>query len=124
MVASGMLTIRDAQMAVLVEERVSHLRAWLLPHLRRHFGDQLVAMSDDDVRALIEHGVARARALGAASSETIGGFVHLRVVFGAALETLPWAAHVLADPDLVGERRLRLLGRRARAALRAEEVRS
>jgi len=116
-----MLTIRDAQMAVLAEDRVRRLREWLLPHLRRHFAGWLAAMGDDEVRALIDDSVARARALGAASSAAIGSFVHLRVVFGAALEALPWAADALADPDVTGERRIGLLARRAREALRAAE---
>jgi hypothetical protein len=115
-----MLTVRDAQMAALREDRLRQLRAWLLPHLRRHFGDRLASKSDDDVRALIADSVARARALGATTSTTIGSFVHLRVLFGETFEALPWASEVLADPELIGERRVGLLARRARQALRAQ----
>ena len=115
-----MLTVRDAQMAVLHEDRLRQLRAWLLPHLRRHFGDWLATKSDDDVRALIADSVARARALGATSAATIGSFVHLRVLFGETFEALPWAAEVLGEPELTGERRIGALVRRARQALRAQ----
>jgi len=114
-----MLTIRAAQVAVLAEDRVRRLHAWLLPHLRQHFAARLAGTSDEELRALVEEGVARARALGATRTATIGSFVHLRIVFGPGLEALPWAARALADRGFSGDRRIEHLSRRARAALRA-----
>jgi hypothetical protein len=114
-----MLIIRDAQREAFVEDRVRQLRAWLLPHVRAHFAPQVAALDDDTLGALIERAVARARALGATRSETISRFVHLRVVFGEALETQPWAAETLADTTLAGDAKIDRLLRRARQALRA-----
>lgn len=112
-----MLIIRDTQLAAFVEERVRQLRAWLLPHLREHFRARLAGTGDDALRSLIETSVARARALGGTQSTTIGQFVHLRLLFGDDLETLPWAAQTLNDPRLSGDRRLEVLSRRAREVL-------
>jgi hypothetical protein len=112
-----MLIVRDAQLAIFIEERVRHLPAWLLPHLREHFRARLAGSGDEALRSLIEMSVARARALGATRSTTIGKFVHLRVLFGDELETLPWAAQTLNNPRLTGDRRVDVLSRRAREVL-------
>ena len=114
-----MLTIRDPQLTAFVEERVRVLRGWLLSHLREHFRVRLAGVGDDALRSLIDRSVARARALGAAQSTTIGQFVHLCVLFGDELETLPWAAEILGDGRLAGDARIEVLVWRGREALEA-----
>jgi hypothetical protein len=114
-----MLTIRKAQWEALVDDRYRELCAWLSPHLREHFGRTLAHTSDAALQSLIADSVERARALGAASSEAVCRFVHLRVVFGPGLEAQPWAAPVLDSPLLAAEQKIALLHRRASDVLAA-----
>jgi hypothetical protein len=117
-----MLTIRKAQWEALVDDRCGALCAWLAPHLREHFSRTLAQTSDAALQSLITDSVARARALGAPSSEAVCRFVHLRVVFGPGLEAQPWATQVLGSPLLAADQKIALLHRRARDLLVARRA--
>jgi hypothetical protein len=117
-----MLTIRKAQWEALVDDRCRGLCAWLAPHLREHFSRTLARTSDAALQSLITDSVARARELGASSSEAVCRFVHLRVVFGSGLESRPWAVQVLGSPVLSGDAKIGLLHRRARDLLVARRA--
>ncbi|WP_224366332.1 hypothetical protein [Hyalangium versicolor] len=95
-----MLIIRKAQIEALAETRFDHLKQWLRPHLRASFASELADMDDDTLWGLIDVSVERARVHGATRAATLCKFVHLRVLFGAGFEELPWAEHVLQDPAL------------------------
>jgi hypothetical protein len=112
-----MLTIRNAQREVFVEERFRQLGAWLLPHLRTQFSKLLADTSDASLARFIALGVARARTLGATTSDTVCQLVHLRLVFGAAFESLPWASSILAQSDLSGDDKITFLSMRAEQML-------
>jgi hypothetical protein len=67
---------------------------------------------------LIADGVARARACGASDAGAIARFVHLLVVFGPALEALPWARAILSDASVAdADTRIEVLALRAREIL-------
>ncbi|MYM88528.1 hypothetical protein GTP91_15260 [Rugamonas sp. FT82W] len=112
-----MLTIRDAQRLAFREERFRQLRKWLLPHLRAQFSELLADTSDDALERFIVRAVERARVLGATTSDTVCQLVHLRLVFGAGFESLPWAATILGRTDLNGDDKIAFLSARAEQIL-------
>ena len=119
---SSVLIVRDAQRETLIEVRLDRLRAWLRPHLREHFAGRLAGKDDDELGALIDASVTRARAHGASRSQTICKFVHLWVIFGEGLETLPWAVQTLSDAAIPDhDTRIEVLSLRARDALSSKE---
>lgn len=95
-----MLVLRDAQLAVLAAPLLGELRAWLHPHLRKHFGGRLKSTDDASLDALIDAGVTRALEHGARRSPSICKFVYMRVLFDERFEALPWAAATLARTDI------------------------
>ncbi|NOK04655.1 MULTISPECIES: hypothetical protein [Myxococcus] len=116
-----MLVIRDVQLAALAEPRLGALRAWLHPHLRKHFGERLLETDDAALKDFIDASVARAMEHGVRSSQGIVRFAHLRVLFGEGFEALPWAAETLSRTDIpTPESKIEILYGNARRALTAK----
>jgi hypothetical protein len=109
-----MLVIRHAQVAAFDEElrRASIDRAVRV--LRARFPDACAAKCDDDLRALVRHGIARARSYGVVAERDVLKYLGLMAAFGRDFDELEWAAPTLRDAGVDPTVRMQVLFDEAR----------
>jgi hypothetical protein len=93
-----MLTIRQAQFAVLSQLEVQKFEDWMLVHLKKFFPRQCAALGDTRLRETIQHGIERAAVYGLTSKRDVCKYIDLMIVFGRDFDTdrrYRWAGEIL-----------------------------
>jgi len=94
-----MLLLRSAQIDALTEQRLADFTERARAHVCRWFVATTRTMSDDAIREVIRHGVARARLHGIGSERDVCKYINLMFVFGRDFDRdprLPWVHEILA----------------------------
>lgn len=110
-----MLKITRRQVEAFAQGQLDALAERIAARLRESF-PELQATSDDDLAALVQHGIARAEHHGIRSTREISDFVGLVAALGPDFDTdgrCPWAAAILADEQLDAIAKVSLLYDRA-----------
>ena len=95
-----MLTIRQAQFAVLSQLEVQKFEDWMLVHLKKFFPRQSAALGDTQLRETVRHGIEQAAGYGLTARCDVCKYIDLMVVFGRDFDTdkrYPWAAEILSE---------------------------
>lgn|GEM_PF-1528278 len=95
-----MLQIRDAQLAVFVDQLAAKFTARLVDYLRGHHPAPAGALGDDGLAALVKEGLASARRHGFSSEYDCARWIEILLVHGAGFGTTAqteWAAEILSD---------------------------
>lgn len=98
----GLLTVRTAQMAAFSQSEVQKFEDWMCSHLRKFFQRQCEALSEPQLRDLIQYGIKRAAGHKITSKRDVCKFIDLMAVFGRDLHTdrrLPWAGEILSGKE-------------------------
>ena len=101
-----MLTIRQAQFAVLSQLQVQKFEEWMLAHLRKFFPQQCTAAGESRLRETIQYGIQRAAAYDVTIKRDVCKYIDLMIVFGRDFDTdnrLRWPGEILGkkrDPDV------------------------
>lgn len=93
-----MLTIRQAQLAVLSQLEVQKFEDWTLTHLQKFFPKQCAALGERQLRESIQHGIRRAAHYGLTAKRDVCKYIDLMIVFGHDFDTdkrSRWAAEIL-----------------------------
>jgi hypothetical protein len=93
-----MLTIRQAQFAVLSQLEVRKFEDWMLVHLKKFFPKQCAALGDTQLRETVQHGIERAAGHGLTAKRDVCKYIDLMIVFGRDFDAdkrLPWAGEIL-----------------------------
>ena len=93
-----MLTIRQAQFAVLSQLEVRKFEEWMLAHLRQFFPQQSSAMGESRLREAIQYGIERAATYDVTTRRDVCKYIDLMIVFGRDFDTdkrFPWAGEIL-----------------------------
>jgi hypothetical protein len=99
-----MLKIRPEQYSALAE---TWLVEQIADHLAEFLPDYYETLRPAALREHIRDGIVRARGHGIDDGPTICLFVDLTFLFGPEFDREPWAAEILADRTLAGNRELR-----------------
>ncbi len=117
-----MLTIRQAQLAVLSQLEVRKFEDWMVSHLHKFFPKQCATLGERQLREWIQHGIRRAAYYGLRAKNDVCKYIDLMIVFGQDFDTDKrnrWASEILGrrgDPGakmqvLFTAAKLRLKGR-------------
>ena len=93
-----MLTIRQAQFAVLSQVEVRKFEDWMLVHLKKFFPRQSAALGDTQLRETVRHGIEQAAGYGLTARCDVCKYIDLMIVFGRNFDTdrrFPWAGEIL-----------------------------
>jgi hypothetical protein len=104
-----MLVIRMEQLRAFEKARVERFVAAMIPRLRDEAPEVTGQASDEEIAALVRHGVARAAAYGLESAPQIAGYITCMTWLGPDFDTSPehpWAAAILGDASLGPEDKL------------------
>ncbi len=107
-----MLTIRQAQIAVLSQVEVRKFEKWMLAHLKRFFPAQCAAAGDRRVQEMIPYGIERAAVYGIKAKRDVCKYIDMMTVFGSDFDTDPrlrWAGEILRQRRSSGARMQALL---------------
>src|SRR5215831_4771802 len=106
-----MVTIRKAQMKALAEDLRSSFRRKLARNLRADLPEETGNLSETQLAAIIEEGIARAARYEVTTERALFLFVYLMVLHTSRFDEKPdmlWARKILLRPDLAGEAKLGL----------------
>jgi hypothetical protein len=107
-----MLTIRQAQLAVLSQLEVEKFEDWTLAHLRKFFPKQCAALGERQLRETIRHGIRRAAHYGLTAKRDVCKYIDLMIVFGRDFDTdkrSRWASEILGSRGNPGAKMRALL---------------
>src|ERR1700726_163908 len=93
-----MLTIRDAQMAVLAQANDSQTEDRALDHLRNCIPEVCAALSETELRGIVRWGRKRSRRYGIEGEVDFFRYLNLMFMFGFEFDTnpqYPWAMRTL-----------------------------
>jgi hypothetical protein len=93
-----MLTIRQAQFAVLSQLEVQKFEDWMLAHLKRFFPRQCAVAGDQRLREMVQYGIQRAAVYGITAKRDVCKYIDLMIVFGRDFDTdrrSRWAGEIL-----------------------------
>jgi hypothetical protein len=93
-----MLTIRQAQFAVLSQLEVRKFEDWMLVHLKKFFPKQCGALGDTQLRQTVQHGIKRAASYELTARRDVCKYIDLMIVFGRNFDTdrrYRWAGEIL-----------------------------
>jgi hypothetical protein len=82
-----MLTIRQAQFAVLSQLEVQKFEEWMLVHLKRFFPRQCAGGGDQRLREMVQYGIQRAAGYGVTAKRDVCKYIDLMIVFGRDFDT-------------------------------------
>ena len=94
-----MLTIRQAQFAVLSQLEVRKFEDWMLVHLKIFFPSQCAVAGETQLRQMVQHGIQRAAGYGVTARRDVCKYIDLMIVFGRDFDTDKrhrWAGEILA----------------------------
>jgi hypothetical protein len=94
---AAMLTIRQAQFAVLSQLEVRKFEDWMLVHLKKFFPRQCAVAGDTRLREMVQHGIERAAGYGVTARRDVCKYVDLMIVFGRDFDTDSRTAEMLAQ---------------------------
>jgi hypothetical protein len=97
---AAMLTIRQAQFAVLSQLEVQKFEEWMLVHLKRFFPRQCAGGGDQRLREMVQYGIQRAAGYGVTAKRDVCKYIDLMIVFGRDFDTdgrSRWAGAVLGE---------------------------
>lgn len=91
-----MLQLRNSQVEAFREQLLKRFEADVLDHVREFFPDRCEALGDQGTRALIRHGIDRARSYGIDREKDVCKYVDLCFYYGREFDVeQPWARPVL-----------------------------
>lgn len=104
-----MLVIRRDQVEVFRALLRERFEDQVLVHVREFFPSRCNALGEDGTRALIRHGIDRARGYGIQREKDVCKYVDIAFVFGRDFDTeQPWAPSILRSAAS-GEQRIQAL---------------
>jgi hypothetical protein len=104
-----MLEIRRPQVDVFREQLLERFEEQVLVHVQEFFPKLCKTLGEDDTRALIRHGIERARGYGIEREKDVCKYVDISCVFGRDFDTeQPWAPPILRSATS-GEQRIQAL---------------
>ncbi len=95
------LVIRRAQLDAFADVALRRFEERAAEHVRRFFPDDAEALGDGDLRAVVRHGVARARGYDITRERDVYRYLNLMFTFGRDFDVdrrLPWAGEALRLP--------------------------
>lgn len=107
-----MLIIRKEQMEVLSRYMVEQFVDRAAAHLRSSFIEQTKALTDDDIRALINSGIEKAEGFDLTIEEDVTRYLELMIIYGKDFDSDPgisWAGEILNAQDLSGAEKIERL---------------
>lgn len=105
-----MLKILPSQMDQLAERAQADFIVATCAHLRDTYPDRCGPMSDDDLTALVRHGMERARIHGIELALDVRRYIDLMQELGRDFDReVDWAVAILNRPDFSGRIRIDLL---------------
>lgn len=108
-----MLTIREAQMAVLAQVTTRRFEDDLLRKLKEFWPEDCESLGDDGVREVIRYGMQRGLGYGLVTEQQVFRYVNLMFLCGRDVDLQPWAEPVLSNPDIAGDAKLDFLAQSA-----------
>jgi hypothetical protein len=103
----GILAMRQAQLAAFSHAEVQKFEVRMIAHLRRFFPKQCAALTEPQLRELIQHGIKRAADHKITSERDVCKFIDLTIVFGRDFDAdkkLPWASRILKNRNAAASR--------------------
>ena len=97
------MKIRRGQMEMLEDASRGRFLDFMDAHVREHFPDHAAALGPEGIRRACEAGIDRAAEHGMVSERDVCKFTSLMFAFGESFDSdprYPWAAEVLADPEI------------------------
>lgn len=105
-----MLKVLDAQMDHLAEITRADFTTDMRSYLRERYPDTCAPMTDEDLDARIEHGMARSASYGIDSADDVARYIDLTFQLGPSFDTeLDWARSILHRRDFTGRIRIDVL---------------
>ena len=95
-----MLTIREAQFAVLSQVEVEKFQEWMLAHLKIFFPQQCAAAGNQQLLEMVQYGIKRAAVYGFTAKRDVCKYIDLMILFGRDFDTdkrSRWAGEILAQ---------------------------
>ncbi len=120
-----MLTIRNAQLAVLAEARFEHYVDELAGLVARHWPEEFSAMGMEGARRLAEDAVVKAERYEIRGEAEVARYLNLMLALGRDFDRdprYPWAGAILRDEAIAPRHKLKKLIRLAAEALAAAEA--
>ncbi|HUE24207.1 MAG TPA: hypothetical protein VMQ86_21175 [Bryobacteraceae bacterium] len=93
-----MLTVRQAQFAILSQLEVQKFEEWMLAHLRKFFPKECAAASGARLLEMVQYGIRRAAVYGITAKRDVCKYIDLMIVFGRDFDTdrrSRWAGEIL-----------------------------
>ena len=94
-----MLTIREAQFAVLSQVEVEKFQEWILAHLKKFFPQQCAAAGNQQLQEMVQYEIKRAAVYGFSAKRDVCKYIDLMIVFGRDFDTdrrSRWAGEILS----------------------------
>lgn len=105
-----MLKVLDAQMDHLAALTRAEFTADMRSSLRERYPEACAPMTDADLTARIEHGMARSAAHGIDTAADVARYIDLMFQLGPDFDKeIDWASSILSRPDFTGQIRIDLL---------------
>jgi hypothetical protein len=115
-----MLTIREAQLAILSTVEVEKFERWMVVHLKKFFPKQCAVAGDSRLSEMIQYGIEWAGRYGITARRDVCKYIDLMLVFGRDFDTdrrNRWASEILGRGGN-SSARMRTLLRAAKLRLR------
>lgn len=105
-----MLKVLEAQMDHLAALTRADFTADMRSYLRERYPEACSPLTDADLTARIEHGMARSAAYGIDTAADVARYIDLMFQLGLDFdEEVDWASSILNRPDFTGQIRIDLL---------------
>jgi uncharacterized protein (UPF0335 family) len=105
----SMLTIRKEQFEVFQKASSKQFQQRMISHLRKVFVERTAGISDDNLRALIEAGIERARQYKVVLEDDVQRFLESMIVYGQDFDSNPrlkWARSALRAHNITGTEKM------------------
>ena len=104
-----MLVIRDEQMKAMQEYMLTKFAGRMFLHLRESFPEEISGISDEELRALIQMGIEKARSYNILEDEDVQGFLEFMITNGPNFhedEAHPEIQQILSSTEMDGEEKI------------------
>ncbi len=117
----ALLTLRQAQLAILSRIEAQRFEDSMVAHLSQHFPAQSKCAGEADLRETIQYGIKRAAAYGITSERDVCKYIDLMVVYGRDFDTderFAWTRDILSRQEDDAGRKIEALREAAKGRLR------
>lgn len=107
-----MLIIRKEQIEEFDKYIFQSFKTRILDHLMKIWPERCMELGEENVRESIERGIKSATDYGITTENDVAGYIDLMYVLGLNFDadtTIPWAASILQDQDLLPHQKMEKL---------------